>query len=403
MYSVYCYTFLIIIGGVFGEKQNGRRKCVPVIYVRGSHYEVGYDVGRTMGHLIKNLLSKFEVLKELEKEFKTDAGQRAYDKTLANMKKRFPYYVKEMQGVADGAGVPFYQLLLLQMDDIMLTVNDNRVPRNDTGGCSSIGINNQIHTILGHTEDAHNDTLNHFYIMSAHIIPTPEDRKNGAVEERFSSICYAGHMPGYTMGFNENGLVFSINTLSALVLKPGNTPRTFITRKLLAAQSYNEAENILRDEGLGIGNGFSVNMIWSDNGGRRQLLNLEVAPDLKADKSMVTIQKYDKDPLIHCNMYMHTNVTEVTGLIIDSSVARLKTIHAHQTPKNRRDIAAIISDTTGEKYQVFSQKDEAIIKTIAAGIFDLDKRTWSVYIDKPESSEPVAVLPIRFSILENYV
>lgn len=53
-----------------------------------------------------------------------------------------------------------------------------------------------------------------------------------AVEERFASLCYAGQLPGYTMGFNEHGLVFTINTLSPLVLKPGNT------RKSLSRQMF---------------------------------------------------------------------------------------------------------------------------------------------------------------------
>ena len=39
-------------------------------------------------------------------------------------------------------------------------------------------------------------------------------------------------------------------------------------------------------------------------------------------------------------------------------------------------------------------------KTVFAGIFDLDKRTWSIYINKPKESEPVAVLPISFSCLD---
>lgn len=36
--------------------------------------------------------------------------------------------------------------------------------------------------VLGHTEDAFSETLNHFYIMSAHIIPTDEDKKHGVSE-----------------------------------------------------------------------------------------------------------------------------------------------------------------------------------------------------------------------------
>ncbi|XP_075990771.1 C45 family peptidase tan isoform X2 [Anticarsia gemmatalis] len=388
------------LNGVSCEKNIGRRKAVPVLYVQGTHYEVGYDVGRTFSSIIKSFLSTYANLRDFEKQYKTDAGRNAYDKTLANMKKRYPYYVKEIQGVADGANVPFHQLFLLQMDDIIDTINDNKIPRNDTGGCSSIAIKNPHATLLGHTEDAFGETLNHFYILSAHITPAPEDREHGAVEERFASLCYAGQLPGYTMGYNTNGLVFSINTLSPMFLKPGNTPRTFITRAMLTAKNFAEAESILRDEGLGIGNGFSVNMIWTNSWGDRQIYNVEVAPDLKSDRSQLNILKYDKDPLVHCNKYQRTNVTEVIGLIIDSSVHRLETIHSYPTPRNRKDIAEILSDTNGTDFQLFQEKPDSVIKTIAAGIFDLDKRTWSIYINQPKSSEPVAVLPITFTTLD---
>ncbi|KAL4717824.1 hypothetical protein ACJJTC_000973 [Scirpophaga incertulas] len=384
-----------------GEKQIGRRRAVPVLYVQGSHYEVGFDVGRTFSSIIKNFLSNYGNLRDFEKEYKTNDGRKAYETTLANMKQRYPYYVKEMQGIADGANVSFHQLFLLQMDDLIGTVNDNKIPRDDTGGCSSIGICSPTSTVLGHTEDAFSETLNHFYITSAHIIPTDEDKEHGAIEERFASLCYAGHLPGYTMGYNEYGLVFSINTLSPLILKPGNTPRTFITRALLGAKSFYDAERILLDEGLGIGNGFSVNMIWTDSWGSRQLYNVEVAPDLKGNKSLIQIHKYDKEPLVHCNRYQRANISEVTGPIIDSSAARLEAIHAHPTPKNRKDIEDILSDQTGKNFTVFQDRVDMVIKTIAAGVFDLDNKTWSIYINKPNISEPVAILPIRFSLIDS--
>ncbi|KAJ8736742.1 hypothetical protein PYW07_000013 [Mythimna separata] len=400
MFLLNSFVVLSVLLGVSCEKPLGRRATVPVIYVQGSHYDVGYDVGRTFSSVIKSFISSYENLRDFEKEYKTDTGRNAYDKTLTNMRKKFPYYVKEIQGVADGAGVPFYQLFLLQMDDLIGNVNDNHIPRNDTGGCSSMAFKNPHATLLGHTEDAFHETLNHFYIMSAHIIPTPEDREAGAVEERFASLCYAGHMPGYTMGYNQNGLVFSINTLSPLILKHGNTPRTFLTRAMLSAKNFSQAEQILRDEGLGIGNGFSVNMIWTNNWGDRQIYNVEVSPDLKADRSHLNIQKYDKDLLVHCNKYQRTNVTEVTGPIIDSSVERLQVIHGYPKPRDRSDLAQILSDTTGKNFRVFADRPDDIIMTIAAGIFDLDKRTWSIYINKPKLSEPVAVLPITFSCLD---
>ncbi|XP_023940998.2 uncharacterized protein LOC112047923 [Bicyclus anynana] len=396
-WSVLVFTYL---GTVICEKPLGRRRAVPVIYVQGSHYDVGYDVGRTFSSIIKNFIATYENLRDFEKEYKTDAGRDAYDKTLANMKQRFPYYIKEIQGVADGANVPFQSLFLLQMDDIIGTINDNHVPRNDTGGCSSLAIKTPKSAVLGHTEDAFSETLNHFYIMSAHIIPTPEDKERGAVEERFASLCYAGNMPGYTMGYNGNGLVFSINTLSPLTLKPGNTPRTFITRRLLASKNFADAERILRDEGLGIANGFSINMIWTDKSGGRKIYNAEVAPDLTGDRSLVNIEGFADEPLIHVNIYRRIKLKEVIGPIIDSSTARLKAIHAHPTPKTQKDIKDILSDTSGTDFQVFQEKKDTVIKTIAAGLFELDKMTWSIFINKPNISEPVAVLPIRFSMLE---
>lgn len=68
-----------------------------------------------------------------------------------------------------------------------------------------------------HTEDALTEDLNHFYFVACDI-----DGPNGT-KEKFTSLCYAGHLPGYTMGYNQHGLVYSINTIQALNLRSGKT------------------------------------------------------------------------------------------------------------------------------------------------------------------------------------
>lgn len=83
-----------------------------------------------------------------------------------------------------------------------------------------------LQEILGHTEDALSETLNHFYFVSAHIISDKPQGRWNVTEEKFTSLCYAGHLPGYTMSYNHDGLVFSINTLSAKKLVPGKTRKT---------------------------------------------------------------------------------------------------------------------------------------------------------------------------------
>ena len=62
--------------------------------------------------------------------------------------------------------------------------------------------------ILGHTEDSSREHLNTFYIVSAHIISEEPEGKYGVKEEKFTSLCYAGHLPGYTMSYNHHGLMW---------------------------------------------------------------------------------------------------------------------------------------------------------------------------------------------------
>ncbi len=60
---------------------------------------------------------------------------------------------------------------------------------------------------MGHTEDAMSEILNHVYIVSAEIIDD-----SGQLLEKFTTFSYAGHLMGYTMGFNEE-MIYSVNTL----------------------------------------------------------------------------------------------------------------------------------------------------------------------------------------------
>jgi len=46
------------------------------------------------------------------------------------------------------------------------------------------------------------------YIVSAEIVGP-----HGEKLEKFTTLSYAGHLPGYTMGYNEHGLVYSVNTI----------------------------------------------------------------------------------------------------------------------------------------------------------------------------------------------
>nr|CAD7206044.1 unnamed protein product [Timema douglasi] len=89
-------------------------------------------------------------------------------------------------------------------------------------GYSAPGVHHFVE-LLGHTEDALSETLNHIYFVSAHIISEKPQGRWNVTEERFMSLCYAGHLPGFTMSYNHHGLVFSVNIIMAKTLAAGKT------------------------------------------------------------------------------------------------------------------------------------------------------------------------------------
>ncbi|XP_044731863.1 uncharacterized protein LOC123294784 [Chrysoperla carnea] len=376
----------------------GRRQCIPIIYTRGTHYEVGFDVGRNFAAIIKEFLETSRPLNdEYIPLYETKEGRKVYDETLECVKKNFPQYIRELEGTAEGAQVPFYKLFLLHMDDITTRTVQNRSGNIHPSGCSTICVNQPGEEILGHTEDALAEVLNHFYFVSAHIISDKPEGRWKVKEEKFTSLCYAGHLPGYTMNYNHHGLVFSINTLSAHRLNSGKTPRHFITRALLSAENFLQAQQILRDDGCGAGDGCSINMTFLKQEGDRLFHNAEMGPALPdTNQSQLNILTASPgENIFHCNKYLRLTIKEAEGMIIESSDARMETFNKCCKPTTKQDVVKMLSDHTNYIHPVFRDcGPNDFVKTIAVGIFDCIKRTWSIYADNPQNTEPLVVLPI---------
>lgn len=375
----------------------GRRHCIPIIYTRGTYYEVGFDVGRTFSGLIQNFVNNYSVLnKEYLPAYETPEGRKAYDDTYNCVKENFPHYISELEGTADGAQVPFHKLFLLHMDNIILKGADKNFAK-EAMGCSSIALNEKGQEILGHTEDALGETLNHFYFVSAHIISDKPQGRWKVKEEKFTSLCYAGHLPGYTMNYNHHGLVFSINTLCPATLQPGKTPRHFITRALLAAETFEQAQHILRDSGVGAGDGCSINMTFLKQDGDRLFHNCEMAPTDEKNESILSILTASPgEAFYHCNAYLRLSMPQYDKFMLKSSEARLGTLRSLKVPKCKEDVIKMLSNESHPELPVFI--DGKLINTIAVGIFDCVQKTWSIYADNPSKTDPLVVLPL---ILKN--
>ncbi|XP_059618007.1 beta-alanyl-dopamine/carcinine hydrolase [Phlebotomus argentipes] len=372
-----------------------RHQAIPVLNTRGTHYEVGFDVGRTFASLIREFLTLSEPLNNTYLPlYNTSEGRAVYNETLNSVRASFPQYIRELEGTADGAQVEFHKLFLLHMDDITPKAVAGRNSVDQPIGCTSICVNQPGEELIAHNEDTLPEVMNFFYLVSAHIVCDEPQGKHKVKEEKFTSLCYAGHLPGYTMGYNHHGLIFTINTLSADTLHSGKTPRHFITRALLSADNFVQAQHIIRDAGVGAADGCSINMTFLRQDGPRVFHNIEMGP-AKSNESQLEVKTAAKgEYLAHCNKYLRLPVPEVTGLIIDSSVERMLTLRKLGEPKNRADVIEMLGDESSKIHPVFRGRRDDPIKTIAVGIFDCIARTWTLYSDNPKRNEPLVVLPL---------
>lgn len=362
-----------------------RQNSLPVLHVRGTFYEVGYNVGRTFSGIIKTLIDTHPVINtNILPAYNTEQGKIIYQETLHNVTDYYPNYLKELQGIADGAGVPFYKLFLYHIDGVLPAfVNQTAV---SDEGCSTICLNMNSHELIGHTEDAVKEVLNNIYILNAYYTDSPK-------QEHFVAFCYAGLLPGYAMGYNKHGLVFSMNIISAKHLGRGKLPRKFVMRELLAADSIESVIKTLETRGIGIADAMSVNLTFLNDPGERVLYNIEVSPDYPkpTDKSVLSIQKVcPGDVLFHANKFIRLKIP-VHENVLDGSSARHETRDGYNIIDSK-SVYDLLSDETNQVCKIF--RSDANILTVAVGFFDFIKRTWTIYLDNPNKCEPIAVFSL---------
>ncbi|KAF0747070.1 Uncharacterized protein FWK35_00031943, partial [Aphis craccivora] len=402
LYSVYYRIFLDNIP----KSVHRRQDCVPIVYVAGSHYEVGYMIGQTFGKVIRDFLNAYEPLKKYLDIYETsEDGKRVYSECLEVTNKYFPQYLIELKGMATGADVPFHKLFLIHMDDILVS-NVEDTSDDSSTGCSTLMVNIPCKgQFIGHNEDALNATINHFYIVSAHIMPKGEE--GGGIfpvrEEKWEAMTYAGSLSGYASGYNFHGLVFTINTIFAKKLINNKIPRVFLTRALLASKAnINDLQDILTNYGAGTADAFHVNAGFLD-GTRcsRIFYSIEVTPSETEPKSeVIVVPIYTESMSFYTNKLQFSDCEQLKESGWDSSVARENTFKEllQQKPiTSLSDILNVLGSTRGGEWQIFRDRQNDFVNTINLGVFDFNEKTWTIWTNNPLTNPPIIRLSLKFT------
>lgn len=178
--------------------------------------------------------------------------------------------------------------------------------------------------------------------------------------------------------------------LTTFIFKPA---RHFITRALLAAENYDQAINILKDSGVGAADGCSVNLTFLNSFDETKFYNIEMGPAID-DESLLDIESFDAGKSsLHCNNYIRLKVPECVDEYMNATKERMNTLKKFSEPKSLKGVIQMLGDQTNEHW-IFRDRPGPGNRTICVGIFDLKKKTWSLYKDNPKSNEPMIVLPL---------
>jgi isopenicillin-N N-acyltransferase like protein len=212
------------------NKLNGvHQEPPPLIKVSGSHREIGRQIGEACTPQVQRsvetarslIAQSYETL-----ELTWEGAQIQARKYIPFVQERYPQYVEELNGIAEGANVSMDDLITLNamegvtMDALHLTK------------CTSMAVNDQRtadgHVLVAHNEDWLPEDEEDVYLIHA----TPDD------EPAFLAMTYGGILPN--VGFNSAGLAQCCDTVYPTDSRIG-IPRIFVSRAVLGANTIGEA------------------------------------------------------------------------------------------------------------------------------------------------------------------
>lgn len=218
---------------------------IPVIAVRGSHREVGRQIGEELRPTLQRMLAALGA--GLPAGVTLDDMRQQGRIYLAHTRDVYPQYARELEGIAEGANLPFEDVFLELCEELWEeTAWRNlgpgwRAVARQAGqpagpgrvkGCSDMVARGRAtadgSTLVAHTNDLGPEEEADLVLLKVQAGDEPE-----------FLACSVGGL-GYSAGFNAAGIVMSGNQLSNSDIRPG-VPRLLAVRAILAARRLEEA------------------------------------------------------------------------------------------------------------------------------------------------------------------
>ena len=335
-------------------------KKLKVLQLEGDNYQIGYQHGKALAKEIELVIQiRYKQLKyNLNISFK-EALQESL-KYYSNAEKYFPEYIKEIEGIADGAQIPFEKVFFIQVA--------SELAFRPLVECSAFAITPKYvkdgKVFIGQNLDTLPDLKKFYSILHIKPIGKPE----------ILMFSYAGIF-GY-IALNKLGLAHVFNTLKGPGWKYGIT-HYFIHRKLHEMKSVKECAEFIKE--LPIAS--SGNYLISDNEGK--IMDLEVTHE-------GVREIYSDKILVHTNHFLHEDFIDHENFYteLDSSKFRLNRLTSlinNKLPISLEEIMSIMGDHENFPESICRHQKNVppFIETTAALIFNPQEGKMFVALGTP--------------------
>ena len=200
-----------------------------LLRVKGSHREIGRQIGEARAESIKLHVENTRTLIETsysQLELDWNGAQIQSRKYIPFAQERYPQYVEEMVGIAEGAGVSFDDVAVINALEAV-TIDALHLTK-----CTSMAVNDDgsenEHVLVAHNEDWLPEDEPCVYLLHVEADDEPP----------IMAVNYGAFLPN--TGFNGCGLAQCCDTVYTTDCRIG-VPRAVVARAVLAARTPEDA------------------------------------------------------------------------------------------------------------------------------------------------------------------
>ena len=337
------------------------------IVIAGDAYQVGRGLGEAAAGAIRDTVMNVERFQALKRDW---SGSDRLTALLSAARQVYPEFLREVEGIADGAGVDF--------DDIFLWNCRGDFPGGgdqshaDIAGCTTVMIpaSETEPAIIAHNEDDQAE-------LDGQCILVRVRPSHGI---GFTSFYSPGLLPGHTFAVNDAGLVQAINHIRPHDQTAG-IPRHIVARAVLASADLDAAVAVLsrRDRA----SGFHHNL---GQAGRSQLLSVE------APASMCVVH-HVASAAVHTNHLVFPECADIVQEVADSSASRQRRAEAliSDGALEGRDASVVLGDHADADLPICRKRRGGTDPgyTLATAVFEVarERVTWRVHSHPLETPE----------------